>query len=90
MFVDGEEEQRSGLAVEVGEVGAFECRLGRQAGGFGQVEAEGETALEPGFDGVAIGGDDLRSCRAGEGGEVLVEKFGGESIGLVDLAPPEE
>ena len=73
VLVDGEEEKGGGLAVEVGEVGAFEGGVGWEAGGVGEVEAEGETALEPGFDGVAIGGDDLRGRCAGEGGEVLVE-----------------
>ena len=90
MFVDGEEEQGRGLAVEIGEVGAFEGRVGGQGCGVGEVEAEGETALEPGLDGVAIGGDDLRGRSAGEGGEVLVEEFGGEGIGLMELAPAEE
>ena len=73
VFVDGEEEQGGGLVVEVGEVGAFEGGVGGQGVGVGEVEAEGETALEPGFDGVAVGGDDLRSRCGGEGGEVLVE-----------------
>ena len=90
VFVDGEEEQGCGLAVEVGEVCAFEGGVGGQGCGVGQVKAEGETALEPGFDGVAVGGDDLRGGSAGEGGEVLVEKFGGERVGLVECAPAEE
>ncbi len=90
VFVDGEEEQGGGLAVEVGEVGAFEGGVGWQRCGVGEVEAEGETALEPGFDGVAVGGDDLRGRCGGEGGEMLVEEFGGESVGLMELAPAEE
>ncbi len=60
VLMDGEEEKGRGLAVEVGEVGAFEGGVGGQGGGVGEVEAEGETALEPGFDGVAVGRDDLR------------------------------
>ena len=90
VLMDGEEEKGRGLAVEVGEVGAFEGGVGGQGGGVGEVEAEGETALEPGFDGVAVGGDDLRGRSAGQGGEVLVEEFGGEGVGLVELAPGEE
>ena len=58
--------------------------------GVGKVEAEGETALEPGLDGVTIGGDDLWGRCAGEGGEVLVEEFGGEGVGLMELTPAEE
>ncbi len=63
---------------------------GGRAVGVGKVEAEGETALEPGFDGVAVGGDDLRGGSAGEGGEMLVEEFGGEGVGLMELTPAEE
>ena len=90
VFVDGEEEQGGGLAVEVGEVCAFEGGVGGQGVGVGEVEAEGKTTLEPGFDGVAVGGDDLRGGSAGESGEVLVEEFGGEGVGLVELTPAEE
>ena len=90
VLVDGEEEKGRGLAVEVGEVGAFEGGVGGKGGGVGEVEAEGETALEPGFDGVAIGGDDLWGGCGRERGEVLVEEFGGEGVGLVELAPGEE
>jgi len=72
VLVDCEEEQSRGLAIEVGEVGAFEGGIGGEGGGIGEVEAEGEAALEPGFDGVAVGGDDLRGGGAGKGGEVLV------------------
>ena len=94
VFVDGEEKQGCWLAVEVGEVRAFEGSVGREICGVGEVEAEGKTALKPGFDGVAIGGDDLWSGSAGESGEVLVEEFGGEfggeGVGLMQLAPAEE
>ena len=90
VLVDGEEEQGRGLAVEVGEVGAFEGGVGGEGGGVGEVEAEGETALEPGLDGVAVGGDHLGSCCAGESGEVLVKEFGGEGVGLMELSPGEE
>ena len=90
VLVDGEEEESRGLIVEVGEVGAFEDGVGWKGGGVGEVEAEGETALEPGLDGVAVGGDDLRGGGAGERGEVLVEEFGGEGVGLVELPPAEE
>jgi hypothetical protein len=72
VLVDGEEEESGGLIVEVGEIGAFEGGVGGKGGGVGEVEAEGETALEPGLDGVAVGGDDLWGGGAGEGGEVLV------------------
>jgi hypothetical protein len=90
VFVDGEEEKGRGLAVEVGEVGAFEAGVGGEGGGVGEVKAKGETALEPGFDSVTVGGDDLGGGCAGEGGQVLVEEFGGEGVGLVELAPTEE
>ncbi len=90
VFVDGEEELGGGFAVEVGEVCAFEGGVGGQGFGVGEVEAEGETALEPGFDGVAVGGDDLWGGCGGEGGEMLVEEFGGEGVGLVELMPADE
>ena len=90
VLVDGEEEKSGGLAVQVGEVGAFEGGVGGHGRGVGEVEAEGETALEPGFDGVAVGGDDLRGRGARDGGEVLVEELGGENVALVDLAPAEK
>jgi hypothetical protein len=90
VLVDGEEEKGRGLAVEVGEVGAFEGGVGGEGGGVGEVKAEGEMALEPGFDGVTVGGDDLGGGCAGEGGQVLVEEFGGECVGLVELAPAEK
>lgn len=94
VFVDGEEKEGCGLTVEVGEVRAFEGSVGRESRVVGEVEAEGKTALKPGFDGVAIGGDDLWGGSAGEGGEVLVEEFGGEfggeGVGLMQLAPAEE
>ena len=90
MFVDGEEEQRCRFAVEVGEVGTFEGGVGGQGFGVREVEAEGETTLEPGLDGVAVGGDDLWGGSGGERGEVLVEQFGDEGVGLVELAPAEE
>jgi len=72
VLVDGEEEQSRGLVVEVSKVCAFESGIGGKGGGVGKVEAEGETALEPWFYGVAVGGDDLRGRGAGESGEVLV------------------
>jgi hypothetical protein len=72
VLVDGEEEQGGGLIVEVGEVGALEGGVWGQGGGVGEVEAEGETALKPGLDGVAVGGEDLGRGGAGEGGEMLV------------------
>ncbi len=59
VFVDREEEQGGGLAVGVGEVCAFEGGVGWEGCCIGEVEAEGEAALEPGFDGVAVGRDDL-------------------------------
>jgi hypothetical protein len=90
VFMNGKEEQGCGLAVEVGEVCALKGGVGGQRSGVGQVEAEGETALEPGFDGVAVGGDDLRGRSGGEGGEVLVEEFGGQGIGLMKQTPTEE
>lgn len=88
--MDGEEQQGCGLVVDVGEVGAFEDAIGRQGLGFGQVEAEGEASLEPGLDGVAVGRDDLGLNTAGERGEMLVEEFGGERVGLMDLTPAQE
>jgi hypothetical protein len=39
---------------------------------------------------VTVGGDDLGGGCAGEGGQVLVEEFGGEDVGLVELARAEE
>ena len=59
VLVDGEEEQGCRPVVEIGKVGAFEGGVGGKCGGVGEVEAEGETALEPGFDGMAVGGEDL-------------------------------
>ena len=55
VFVDCEEEQSCGLAVEVGEICALERGVGWESFQIGEIEAEGETALEPGFDGVAVG-----------------------------------
>ena len=80
VFVDGEEEQGRGLSAKVREVCAFEGGVGRKGRGVGKVKAEGETALEPGFDGVSVGGDDLRGRSGGEGGKVLVEELGGEGL----------
>jgi hypothetical protein len=90
MLVDSEEEQGGGLAVEVGEVGAFEGGVGWESRGVGKVEAEGEAALEPRLDGVTVGGDDLWGGGAGERGEVLIQEFGGEGVGLVETIPGEE
>jgi hypothetical protein len=90
VLVDGEEEKGRGLAVEVGEVRAFEGGVRGKGDSIGKVEAEGETALEPGFDGVAVGGDDLWRGGARESGEVLVEKFGGEGVGWMELRPAEK
>jgi hypothetical protein len=72
------------MAVEVGEVGAFGGGVGGEGGGLREVKTEGETALELGFDRVTVGGDDLGSGSAGEGGQMLVEQFGGEGVGLVE------
>lgn len=88
VFVDGKEKQGCRLAVEVGEVPAFKSGVGGQSFRIGQVKAEGKTALEPGFDGVAVRRDDLWDGSAGERGEVLVEKFGIERVGLMELAQP--
>lgn len=44
---------------------------------YGKVEAEGNFALEPGLDSVAVGGEDLRRSGVGEGGHVLIEDFAG-------------
>ena len=90
MFVDGEEEQSRRLPVEIGEVSAFEGRVRRQACGVGKIEAEREAALEPGLDGVAVGGDDLWDGGSGEGGEVLVEEFASESAALMERARDDE
>lgn len=55
VFVNREEEQSSGLVVEVGQVCSFEGGVGRQSCGVREVEAEWETTLEPGFYCVAVG-----------------------------------
>ena len=75
MFVDGEQQQSRWLVVDVGQVCAFESRVGRQSDGVGEVEAEGQTALEPGLDGMAIGRDHLRRRSTRESSEMLVEEF---------------
>ena len=90
MFVDGEEKQGPRLAVEIGEVGAFEGCVRGQGRRVGKVEAEGETALEPRFDSVAVGRDDLWRRSAGERGEVLIKEFGGEGVRLTHLSPAED
>ena len=90
MFVNGEQEQGRGLAVDVGQVRALESGVGGQSCGVGEIEAEGQTALEPGFDSMAVGRDDLRGRSARESGEVLVEQFGSEGVGLMGLPPAEE
>ena len=73
MFVDGEQQQGRRLPFEIGQVRAFEGRIRRKGLGIGKIEAERKAALEPGFDGVAIGRDDLRRRAAGESAEVLIE-----------------
>ncbi len=73
VLVNCEEEQGCRLAVEVGKIGAFECGVGGKSVSVGEVEAEGKTTLEPWFDGMAIGRDDLRGRCAGKGSEVLIE-----------------
>ena len=73
VFVNREEKQSCGLVVEVGQVCSFERGIGRQGRGVGEVEAEGETTLEPGFYRVAVGGDDLWGRGARESGEMLIE-----------------
>lgn len=83
VFVDSEEEQRSGLSLDIGKIRPFEGRVRWESLSIGKIEAEGKPALKPGFDRMAIGGNDLRGRCAGKGGEMLVEKFGGEGIGFV-------
>src|SRR3984885_3504382 len=83
VFVDSEEEQRSGLSLEIGKVCALEGRVWRESLSIGKIEAEGKAALEPGFHGMAIGRNDLRGRCVGKGSEVLVEQFGGEGIGFM-------
>ena len=90
MFVDGEEQQGRRLAFEIGQVRAFEGRVRRKGLGIGKIEAERKAALEPGFDGVAIGRDHLRCRSAGESAEMLIEQFSGKAIGLTDLPPTHE
>jgi hypothetical protein len=90
VFVNGKKEQSRRLAVEVGKVCAFEDGIWWKSGGVGKIEAEGKTALEPGFDGVTVTGDDLWGGCAGKGGEVLVEEFGRKDIGLMKLTPTKE
>jgi len=70
MFAEAVEELGRGLVADVGEVGAVEGYVGREV--LGEVETEGKLALEPRFDGVAVGGDDLRRGIRGESADVLV------------------
>ena len=90
MFVDGEEEQGRWSAVEIGEVCAFEGRVGGQGFAIGKVHAKRDTAPEPRLHGVAISREDLWGRSAGEGGEVLVKELCGEGIGLMELPPAQE
>ena len=90
MFVDGEQQQGRRLPFEISQVRAFEGRIRRKGLGIGKIEAERKAALEPGFDSVAIGRNDLRRRAAGESAEVLIEEFGREAIGLMNLLPPHE
>ena len=61
---DGIKELGDGLVAEVGEVGSVEGGVAGKV--VGKVEAEGNFALEPGFYGVAIRGDDIKRIGAGE------------------------
>ena len=48
----------------------------------GQVEAEGDLALEPGFHRVPVGGDHVNRIGATQRGHVQVGKFGVELLAL--------
>ena len=80
MLADAVEQQGRGLIVEIGEVGAFELCVDGKI--IREIEAEGELALEPGFDGVPVRRDDLRRLVGGERGDVLIAGFGDESSGF--------
>jgi hypothetical protein len=49
VLVDGEEEKGRGLAVEIGEVRAFERGVGGKGGGVREVKAEGERPWNQGL-----------------------------------------
>lgn len=53
VLVDGKEEQRRWLSVEVGEIAAFENRVCRK--NVGQVEAKGQLTLKPRLYRVMVG-----------------------------------
>ena len=90
MFVNGEQEQGRRLPINVGQVRAFESGIGGQGCGIGEVEAERETSLEPGFDSMAVSRDDLRGRSIRESSEMVVEEFRSESVGLRGLARAKE
>ena len=76
MLADAVEQQRGGLVVEISQIGSFETCVAGQI--LRQVEAEGKLALEPGFYGVAVGGEHLRRGVGGKRGDVLIADFGYE------------
>ena len=51
----GEEQKRCGMVSKIGEVGSLEGCAGRKSACLGEIKAEGQFALEPGLDGVAVG-----------------------------------
>jgi hypothetical protein len=80
----------AGCPLREGRAAPLRVAAGGEGAGVGEIEAEGKTALKPGFNSVAVGRDDLWSHCARKGSEVLVEQFGGESVALMDLAPADE
>src|SRR5215472_16484961 len=57
----GEEKERGWMVCEPGEVGSLQGRAGRKCGRVREVKTEGQLALEPGLDRVAVGREHLRS-----------------------------
>src|SRR5580692_409923 len=64
MAADAEEQLRHGTIAEIDEVCAVE--RGTVGQRIGQIEAEGQLALEPRLDGVPVGRNDLRWLVRGE------------------------
>ena len=87
VLAQADDQLRGGLLVEVDELGAEQGVAG--AGQLRHVEREGNSAFEPGLDGVAIGGDDIvRRGGAGQSVDVQVGDLA-EGVGCGATLPDE-
>ena len=88
MLVNGEEQQRGRLSVQIRKIAALESCVRRKH--IGQVEAERQLALKPRLHRMAVSRYDLGRRAAGKCRQMLVEQLGGERIGLMNLTPTKQ